>query len=84
MLNNEVQMSSAGDATMTGSVTVFVSDFGSLTTTVDTFCPSERIYAIDTDYAELATLPGRNSRHRILPKKVILPEVSSSVSSVWL
>lgn len=69
VLNNEVQMSSAGDATMTGSVTVFVSDFGSLTTTVDTFCPSERIYAIDTDYAELATLPGRNFAAQDLAKE---------------
>ena len=69
VLNNEVQMSSAGDATMTGSVTVFVSDFGTLTTTVDTFCPSERIYAIDTDYAELATLPGRNFAAQDLAKE---------------
>ena len=69
VLNNEVQMREAGDASMTGSVTVFVSDFGSLTTTVDTFCPSERIYAIDTDYAELATLPGRNFAAQDLAKE---------------
>jgi hypothetical protein len=57
---NIVQATSPAPVTIVGAVDVYLSDFGRLETAPDIFMPDGILELWDTDYAELAPLPGRD------------------------
>tara|TARA_B100000700_G_C15046840_1_gene858341 strand:+ start:1735 stop:2679 length:945 start_codon:yes stop_codon:yes gene_type:complete len=57
---NQVNMTAPADITIVGSASVYLSDFGSLSVTVDRVCPNSEIYLVDTDHICLGTLAGRS------------------------
>ena len=57
---NIVQATQPQPMTIVGSVDVYLSDFGRLETAPDIFMPDNILELWDTDYAELAPLPGRD------------------------
>lgn len=57
---NIVQATQPAPVTIVGAVDVYLSDFGRLETAPDIFMPDNVLELWDTDYAELAPLPGRD------------------------
>ena len=57
---NQVTSTAPKEITIVGAASVYLSDFGSLSVTVDRVCPNSEIYAIDTDHICLGTLAGRS------------------------
>ena len=57
---NIVQATQPSPVTIVGAVDVYLSDFGRLETAPDIFMPDNYLELIDTDYVELAPLPGRD------------------------
>ena len=56
---NQITMTAPKEASIIGSVSLYLSDFGELSVTVDRQCPNTEMYLIDTDYVCLGSLPGR-------------------------
>lgn len=56
---NQITMTAPKEASIIGSVSLYLSDFGELSVTVDRQCPNSEIYLIDTDYVCIGSLPGR-------------------------
>jgi hypothetical protein len=56
---NQITTSAPKEATIVGSVSLYLSDFGELSVTVDRSCPNSEMYLIDTDYVCIGSLPGR-------------------------
>lgn len=56
---NQITMTAPKEASIIGSVSLYLSDFGELSVTVDRQCPNSEMYLIDTDYVCLGSLPGR-------------------------
>ena len=57
---NIVQATQPAPVTIVGSVDVYLSDFGRLETAPDIFMPDNILELWDSDYAEIAPLPGRD------------------------
>ena len=57
---NQINYTAPREAAIVGSVSLYLSDFGQLDVAIDRFTPSDRVYLLDTDYASICTLPGRN------------------------
>lgn len=57
---NQITTSANKDAVYIGAVSLYRSDFGELNVVVDRFMGNDRLFLIDTDYASITTLPGRN------------------------
>lgn len=56
---NQITMTAPKEASIIGSVSLYLSDFGELSVTVDRQCPNSEVYLIDTDYVCIGSLPGR-------------------------
>ena len=56
---NQLHMTAPKEAAIIGSVSLYLSDFGELSVTVDRQCPNSEMYLIDTDYVCIGSLPGR-------------------------
>ena len=56
---NQITMTAPKEAAIIGSVSLYLSDFGELSVTVDRQCPNSEMYLIDTDYVCIGSLPGR-------------------------
>ena len=56
---NQITYTAPREASIIGSVSLYLSDFGELSVTVDRQCPNSEMYLIDTDYVCLGSLPGR-------------------------
>lgn len=56
---NQLHMTAPKEAAIIGSVSMYLSDFGELSVTVDRQCPNSEMYLIDTDYVCIGSLPGR-------------------------
>ena len=59
-VTNQLQMTAPRESFHIGAVSSFLTDFGQLDVTMDRFLGNDKIYGIDTDWAELRTLPNRN------------------------
>lgn len=57
---NQIITSANKDAAYVGAVSLYRSDFGELNVVVDRFQGNDRLFLLDTDYASITTLPGRN------------------------
>jgi len=57
---NQIITSANKDAAYIGAVSLYRSDFGELNVVVDRFMGNDRLFLLDTDYASITTLPGRN------------------------
>ncbi len=57
---NQITYTAPREAAMVGSVSLYLSDFGQLDVVIDRFTTSDRVYLLDSDYASVCTLPGRN------------------------
>jgi len=57
---NQIITSANKDASYIGAVSLYRSDFGELNVVVDRFMGNDRLFLLDTDYASITTLPGRN------------------------
>ena len=57
---NQINYTAPREAAIVGSVSLYLSDFGELSVTIDRFMGSDRVYLLDSDYASVCTLPGRN------------------------
>ena len=56
---NQITYTAPREASIIGSVSLYLSDFGELSVTVDRTCPNSEMYLIDTDYVCIGSLPGR-------------------------
>ena len=57
---NQIQSTAPKEAAIVGSVSMYLSDFGTLDVTIDRQCPNSELYCIDPDYVCLGTLAGRD------------------------
>jgi hypothetical protein len=57
---NQINYTAPREAAIVGSVSLYLSDFGQLDVVIDRFASSDRVYLLDSDYASICTLPGRN------------------------
>ena len=57
---NQITTTAPQEAAIVGSVSMFLSDFGTVDAVVDRQAPNSEMYVIDTDYVAIGTLPGRN------------------------
>lgn len=57
---NQINYTAPREASIVGSVSLYLSDFGELSVVIDRFAQNDRVYLIDSDYASVCTLPGRN------------------------
>ena len=60
LVNNQVNMTQAKEVTYVGSTSVFLTDFGTLEVAPSRFLGNDRVFMIDTDFASLCTINGRN------------------------
>jgi len=60
VMQNQYNTTSPSEAVMIGSVSMYLSDYGRLDVTIDRFQGDDRIFLLDTDFAQVCTLPGRN------------------------
>ena len=56
---NQITMTAPKEAAIIGSVSLYLSDFGELSVTVDRQCPNSEMYLLDTEYLCIGHLPGR-------------------------
>lgn len=57
---NQITMTAPKEATIIGSASVYLSDFNTLSVTVDRACPSSEVYLIDPEFVCMGTLSGRD------------------------
>ena len=57
---NQITSTAPKEASIVGSVSLYLSDFGTLNVTVDRACPDSEIYLIDPEHICMGTLPGRD------------------------
>lgn len=55
-----IQSTEANPITINGAVAVFLTDFGPVNLTPDRYMPAHVLIIVDTNYAEIAALPGRD------------------------
>ena len=60
LVSNDVNMTAAKEVTYVGSTSVFLTDFGTIEVTPSRFMSNDKLFLIDPDFVELATLNGRN------------------------
>ena len=60
LVNNQVNMTQAKEATYVGSTSVFLTDFGTIEVTPSRFLSNDRVFLLDPDFASIATINGRN------------------------
>lgn len=60
LITNQVNATAATAPQFTGSVSVYMNDFGTLSITPSRFVGNDRLFVIDPNYVELSTLAGRN------------------------
>ena len=58
-VTNQLHMTSPKDATIIGSVSMYLTDFGMLSVTIDRFNEDDRIWLMDSDFYSIGHLPGR-------------------------
>lgn len=57
---NQINYTAPREAAIVGSVSLYLSDFGQLDVVIDRFQGDDRVFLLDSDYASICTLPGRN------------------------
>tara|TARA_Y100001937_G_scaffold45857_1_gene64416 strand:+ start:2621 stop:3565 length:945 start_codon:yes stop_codon:yes gene_type:complete len=57
---NQITSTAPQEAAIIGSVSLFLSDFGTVEAVVDRQAPNSEMYVIDKDYVAIGSLPGRN------------------------
>jgi hypothetical protein len=57
---NQIQYTAPREAAIVGSVSLYLSDYGELSVVIDRQIGNDRLYLLDSDYAAVVTLPGRN------------------------
>ena len=57
---NQIQYTAPREAAIVGSVSLYLSDYGELSVVIDRQMGNDRLYLLDSDYASVVTLPGRN------------------------
>jgi hypothetical protein len=60
VVTNELHMTSPKEATIIGSVSMYLTDFGTLNVTIDRVMPNDTIFLLDTNHYSIGNLPGRN------------------------
>ena len=65
---NQINYTAPREAAIVGSVSLYLSDFGQLDVVIDRFASSDRVFLLDSDYASICTLPGRNFNVQELAK----------------
>lgn len=60
LITNQVNATAAKAPQFTGSVSVYMNDFGSLSITPSRFMGNDRLFVLDPNYVELSTIAGRN------------------------
>ena len=58
-VTNQLHMTTPGEATIIGSVSMYLTDFGMLNVTIDRFTEDDRIFLMDSNYYSIGHLPGR-------------------------
>jgi len=58
-VTNQLHMTTPGEATIIGSVSMYLTDFGMLSVTIDRFNDDDRIFLLDSSYYSIGHLPGR-------------------------
>ena len=57
---NQIQYTAPREAAIVGSVSLYLSDYGELSVVIDRQIGNDRLYLLDSDYASIVTLPGRD------------------------
>lgn len=60
LVSNDVNMTAAKEVTYVGSTSVFLTDFGTLEVAPSRYMGDDKVFLIDPDFVEIATLNGRN------------------------
>ena len=60
VVTNQLHMTAPKDATIIGSVSMSLTDFGTLNVTIDRVMPNDTIFLLDTNHYSIGTLAGRN------------------------
>jgi len=60
LVSNDVNMTAAKATTYVGSVSVILTDFGTIEATPSRFMSNDKIFLLDPEFASLCTLNGRN------------------------
>lgn len=60
VVTNQLHMTAPKDATIIGSVSMYLTDFGTLNVTIDRVAPNDTIWLLDTNHYSIGTLAGRN------------------------
>ena len=68
VVDNQVTYSAAKEVTAVAAVSVYLSDFGELAVSIDRFMANDRIFLVDTNYAMVCALPGRDFMEQELAK----------------
>jgi hypothetical protein len=68
VVDNQINQTAAKPASVVGAVSVYLTDFGQLDVVVDRFAPDSALYLLDTNYASVVNLPGRNFKVEDLAK----------------
>lgn len=58
-VTNQLHMTTPGEAVIIGSVSMYLTDFGMLSVTIDRFNDDDRIFLLDSSYYSIGHLPGR-------------------------
>ena len=68
VVDNQINQTAAKPASVVGAVSVYLTDFGQLDVVVDRFASNDAVYLLDTEYASVVNLPGRNFKVEDLAK----------------
>lgn len=68
LVSNDVNMTAAKAPTYVSSVSVMLTDFGTIDIVPSRYMSNDKIFLIDPDFVELATLNGRNFQEEALAK----------------
>lgn len=60
LVSNDVNMTEAKATSYVGSVSVMLTDFGTIEITPSRFMSNDKLFVIDPDFVEVATISGRN------------------------
>jgi hypothetical protein len=60
LVSNQVNMTKAKEVTYVGSTSVYLTDFGTIEVSPSRFMSNDKLFLIDPDFVEIATLNGRN------------------------
>ena len=95
VVTNQLHMTSAKEATIIGGVSMYLTDFGTLSVTIDRNMQSDRVYLLDSEHLQMGSLPGRSfsvndvaptgdaTKFAIISETTFIPRAPKSMGAVY-